>query len=137
MADDEVVEVATTFPGDSFWRTRSLRVPPFLRAMVEQGFAACAQGHTQISGVGGMSSFGSVLSFYRWKGKTEKAREIVLTFKTTRARVPELVAAIRRFHPYDVPYIALVPLEILNPDYTKWAREATATTRSARARRKR
>ena len=63
---------------------------------------------------------------YRWQGKTENAEEVPLLIKTTVARYPELEAAIRARHPYELPEIVAVPVDRGLPAYLDWV--ATETT---------
>jgi periplasmic divalent cation tolerance protein len=51
-----------------------------------------------------------VESVYRWKGKVESAKELLLVIKTTRSRFPVLERAIKRMHSYDVPEIIALPI---------------------------
>ena len=64
-------------------------------------------------------------SVYRWEGKTEDAEEFPVLIKTTRARYPELEAAIRAAHPYELPEIIAVPLAGGLPAYLEWVEAET------------
>ena len=59
-------------------------------------------------------------SVYRWEGKVEDASEVPLLIKTTAERYPALEAAIRQYHPYELPEIVAVPIEHGLPDYLRW-----------------
>ena len=49
-------------------------------------------------------------SHYRWKGKIECSREVLILFKTTRGRLAALERLILAKHPYDTPeFLAFVP----------------------------
>ena len=61
-----------------------------------------------------------VVSTYRWQGKVETASEVPLMIKTTMKRYPELEAAIRKAHPYEVPEIIALPIHAGLPDYLQW-----------------
>ena len=61
-----------------------------------------------------------VVSTYRWQGKVETASEVPLMIKTTIKRYPELEAAIRKAHPYEVPEIIALPIHVGLPDYLQW-----------------
>jgi len=66
-----------------------------------------------------------VRSLYWWNGKLDKARETLLVFKTAARNIPRLLARIRALHPYDVPEILVLEVEVANPPYVKWVlREA-------------
>ena len=77
-------------------------------ALVEQRLAACVNRLT------------SVESIYRWNGKVERATEVPLLIKTTRERYGALEQAIRQMHPYDVPEIVAVPIELGHAAYLRW-----------------
>jgi periplasmic divalent cation tolerance protein len=44
-----------------------------------------------------------IASVYRWQGQVQRDSEWRLGFKTTAARLPELVQALRAIHPYELP----------------------------------
>ncbi len=64
-------------------------------------------------------------SVYRWKGQIEDAEEHPLLIKSSRARYPELEAAIRAGHPYELPEIIAVPLAGGLPAYLEWVSAET------------
>jgi len=66
-----------------------------------------------------------ITSVYRWKGEVRRETEMLLRLKTAPGRAKELVAALRKLHPYELPEIVIEPLEV-TPDYAKWVAEATA-----------
>lgn len=80
-------------------------------ALVEERLAACVQ------------VLGPITSRYRWQGKVEVEREWQCLVKTTRARYPEVEAAIRRLHPYDEPEIIATEIVAGSPGYLAWVEE--------------
>ncbi len=78
------------------------------QALVESELAACVQVLPQIT------------SIYRWQGKIEQAREVLLLIKTTRAAYSELEAAIKQNHSYQTPEIIALPVEAGSTDYLGW-----------------
>jgi periplasmic divalent cation tolerance protein len=82
--------------------------------LVEERLAACVQ-------VGG-----PVTSRYRWEGRVETARELLLVAKTTEDRLEALTAAVVELHPYDVPEITAVPVVGGLGNYLDWIRAETA-----------
>lgn len=46
-----------------------------------------------------------VLSLFHWDGAVQEEEEVQVTFKTTPARLDDLVALIEADHPYDLPVI--------------------------------
>ena len=62
-------------------------------------------------------------SVYRWQGQVEQANEIPLLIKTTRERYAAVEAAVLELHPYDLPELIAVPLELGLPAYLDWVRQ--------------
>jgi periplasmic divalent cation tolerance protein len=60
------------------------------------------------------------ISFYRWRGKVVKSTETYTLLKTTRKNAVKLMAELKRLHPYDVPCIAEVSLNKINPEFERW-----------------
>jgi periplasmic divalent cation tolerance protein len=83
------------------------------RATVEQKLAACVNVYPPMT------------SYYVWQGKLEDGAEVSAFFKTRRALVPEVIAALRKLHPYTTPCFLVLPIEGGNSDYLAWAREQT------------
>jgi periplasmic divalent cation tolerance protein len=65
-------------------------------------------------------------SLYRWKGQVEGAEEFPMLIKTTRERYPQLEAAVRKNHPYDLPEIIAIPLAAGLPAYLDWVASETS-----------
>src|SRR5579859_3613417 len=85
------------------------------RVVVEQRVAACAQ------------VIGPITSTYWWEGKIETAKEWLCLIKSRQELYPQLEAAIREAHSYDVPEILAVPVTDGNPMYLNWIREETGS----------
>ena len=78
---------------------------------------------TRLAGCGNILQ-SPVRSIYRWKEKTESAREVLLVIKTSRSRFPELQAAIKRLHSYEVPEIIALPIAAGSQSYLSWLAES-------------
>jgi periplasmic divalent cation tolerance protein len=85
------------------------------RSLVETRLAAC-----------GNILRSPVQSIYRWKEKIESAREVLLVIKTSRRRFPELQAAIKRLHSYEVHEIIALPIVAGSQGYLSWLAESVA-----------
>ncbi len=59
-------------------------------------------------------------SHYWWKGRLEKAREVAMTFKTTKKSLPSLMRTLKQSHPYETPEIVAVRIQAGHPAYLKW-----------------
>jgi len=82
-------------------------------ALIEKRLAAC------------VNILSPCRSVYRWKDKTEDVEEFPVLIKTARGRYPELEAAIRAAHPYELPEIIAVPLAGGLPAYLEWVEAET------------
>jgi periplasmic divalent cation tolerance protein len=78
------------------------------RALVERRLAACVNVVPQIA------------SIYRWKGELARETEWLLLVKTVERRFPEVRAALRELHSYELPEIVAVPIAAGDPDYLAW-----------------
>jgi periplasmic divalent cation tolerance protein len=78
------------------------------RQVVEERLAAC------------VNILGPCRSVYRWQGALESAEEVPAILKTTAARADALIARIAALHSYDVPCVAVWPIDKLHLDYAEW-----------------
>ena len=79
------------------------------RGVVERRLAACAN----IWGAG-------VESIYRWKGRVEKAREVMMVLKTTAKQLAGLEREVKRLHSYEVPEFVVLPIVAGSREYLRW-----------------
>ena len=82
------------------------------RTLVRERLAAC------------VTSLRGVKSEYRWKGKLERATEVLLMIKTMRRTLTRLTKRVRELHSYEVPEILALPVLGGNADYLQWLRES-------------
>jgi len=64
-------------------------------------------------------------SVYRWQGTVRHEEEHPVLIKTTRESYAALEAAIREAHPYELPEIVAVPIELGLPAYLDWVAAET------------
>jgi periplasmic divalent cation tolerance protein len=67
-----------------------------------------------------------VSSIYRWKGKVEKAREVLLILKSTRKAFAKLEREVRRLHSYETPEIIALPIVAGSRAYLEWLRDSVS-----------
>jgi periplasmic divalent cation tolerance protein len=79
------------------------------RAVVEKRLAACANILQS-----------PVRSVYRWKGRVEQAREVLMLLKTTANRLGALETEVKRLHSYEVPEFVALPIVAGSQGYLKW-----------------
>ena len=78
------------------------------RSVVEERLAACA------------NILGPCRSIYRWQGAVEEADEVAAIFKARAGKAGALTARIAELHSYDVPAIAVWPIDSAWPAYADW-----------------
>jgi periplasmic divalent cation tolerance protein len=78
--------------------------------LVAQHLAACVQMLPEMESV------------YRWQGKTERQREVLLIAKTLRSRFAVLEKAVRASHSYATPEIVALPVIAGSLPYLEWLR---------------
>ncbi len=61
-----------------------------------------------------------ICSVYRWQGQVQHDSEWRLGFKTTATRLPELVAALRAIHPYELPSFYTLAAEPATVEWRRW-----------------
>jgi periplasmic divalent cation tolerance protein len=83
--------------------------------LVERELAACVQ------------LLPPMVSIYRWQGAIERANEVLLLIKTTRAAYPRLEITIKENHPYQTPEIVALPVEAGLDDYLNWLAASVKT----------
>ena len=85
----------------------------FVRQLVDERLVAC----------------GTILpraeSIYRWEGKVTTSEEAVVLLKTARARWDALSQRVRDLHPYQVPELLAVPVDVGLEPYLAWLRAET------------
>jgi periplasmic divalent cation tolerance protein len=85
------------------------------RTVVEEGLAAC------------INILGPCRSIYRWQGAIETADEVPAILKTTAEGADSLIARVAAMHSYDVPCIAVWPIERLLLSYSEWVESAVGS----------
>lgn len=81
------------------------------RALVENSLAAC------------VNIFPQMLAIFAWEGEIEEADEAAMIVKTVRAREAEVLAEIKRLHPYAVPARLVWPVSGGGEDFLRWIAE--------------
>lgn len=71
-----------------------------------------------------VSAVPNVTSIYRWRGKVERAREVLVVVKTSMKKLDRLIPRIKELHSYEVPEILALRIERGLPEYLKWISES-------------
>jgi periplasmic divalent cation tolerance protein len=67
-------------------------------------------------------------SVYRWKGETQREKEVLLLAKTTQDKFDELERQVRALHSYETPEIVAVPISGMSEPYRAWLLENVSDT---------
>lgn len=78
------------------------------RLVVAQHLAAC------------VNVIPRVRSYYRWNGAIESADEYLLVIKSSRDRMPALLASLEKEHSYEVPEVIALPVVEGAANYLNW-----------------
>lgn len=78
------------------------------RSLVAQRVAAC------------VNVIPKVRSYYRWKGALESTDEYLLVVKSSRDRMPALLASLEKEHSYEVPEAIALPVVDGAANYLNW-----------------
>jgi len=84
------------------------------RAIVERRLAAC------------VNILPGMISHYWWKGKIERAEEVVMFVKTRASLAHAVRNAVKENHSYTTPAIMTLSVEDVDPDYHAWITGETA-----------
>lgn len=82
------------------------------RAVIAERLAAC------------INILAPCRSIYRWRGAVETAHEVPAILKTTADQADALISRIAGLHSYDVPCIAVWPIDKLLLSYAQWVEES-------------
>ena len=68
----------------------------------------------------------SIRSFYTWKGARQEDEEVLLLVKTRAALFESrLIPAVQAAHPYELPEIIALPIQMGFEPYLSWIKEET------------
>ena len=87
------------------------------RTVIEEQLAAC------------INILGPCRSIYRWKGEIESAEEVPAILKTHSWKADELMKRIASLHSYDIPCVAVWPIEKLLRPYADWVEDSVIRDR--------
>jgi periplasmic divalent cation tolerance protein len=82
--------------------------------LVEKRLAACVQILPEME------------SIYRWQGKIERQKEVLLIAKTVSSTFAELESEVRALHSYETPEIVAFPLTAGSRPYLDWLSASVA-----------
>jgi len=89
------------------------------KILVEERLAAC------------VNIIKEIRSIYRWEGKIEDDREVLLIIKTRRGLFSNLSKRVNELHSYSVPEIIALPIVEGSKDYIRWLSDVTEQEKSS------
>jgi len=78
------------------------------KALVSKKLAAC------------VNIIDKVESLFRWKGKVESAREVLLMVKSKSEKLPGIIKTVKANHSYQVPEIISLSIKAGDTAYLRW-----------------
>ena len=81
------------------------------RLLLEKRLAACV-------------NLSSIRSRYRWQGKIERGKEVLLLVKTEARHLKAIGRCIRSAHSYEVPELIALPIQWGEKHYLRWLIES-------------
>ena len=82
------------------------------RTVIEERLAAC------------INILAPCRSVYRWQGEVETSEEVPAILKTTGEAADALISRIAGLHSYDVPCVAVWPIDKLLLSYAEWVEQS-------------
>jgi periplasmic divalent cation tolerance protein len=61
-----------------------------------------------------------VVSFFFWKSRFCRDREVLLIMKTTSSKIPSLEKELHQIHPYELPELIVLPIVGGSRRYLNW-----------------
>ena len=86
------------------------------RILAKQNFVAC------------VNILENMTSIYKWKDDLEEDGEVVMTAKTRKTHMPQLIKTVTEHHSYECPCILELPIEGGNTEYLRWIETETDIT---------
>jgi periplasmic divalent cation tolerance protein len=102
----QVALIYTTFPSKSEAKKAG-------RALIESGVAAC------------VNIFPKMTSIYIWEGQVQEEREAAMLVKTAAHRSADVLAEIKRLHPYSLPARLVLGVDGGGADFLEWITRQT------------
>jgi len=63
---------------------------------------------------------GNIKSLFRWKGKIDKAQEVLLMVKSKKTNFKKICRFVKSVHSYQVPEIIAIPVIAGDKPYLEW-----------------
>ena len=65
-------------------------------------------------------------SLFRWKGKVDQAKEVLLVVKSRKEKLAKIIKLVKSLHSYEVPEIIALPIVGGYKPYLNWINDSTS-----------
>ena len=86
------------------------------RILVKQNFVTC------------FNILENMTSIYKWKDDLKEDGEVVMTAKTRKTQMSQLIKTVTEHHSYECPCILELPIEGGNTEFLRWVETETEIT---------
>jgi periplasmic divalent cation tolerance protein len=97
----------------------------FITAPEEDEAAKIAHALVEARLAGCVNIVKNIRSIYRWEGKIEDEKEVLMIAKTEKKYFKSLEQEVKELHSYTVPEVIAVPIAEGSPDYLQWLKDVT------------
>jgi periplasmic divalent cation tolerance protein len=97
----------------------------FVTASRESEAEKIARGLIEARLAGCVNIMRNIRSIYRWEGKMEDEREVLMIAKTRKKFFRAFEKKVKEIHSYTVPEIIAVPISEGSKDYLAWLKKVT------------
>jgi periplasmic divalent cation tolerance protein len=97
----------------------------FVTASRENEAEKIARGLIEARLAGCVNIIRNIRSIYRWEGKMEDEREVLMIAKTRKKFFRAFEKKVKELHSYTVPEIIAVPISEGSKDYLAWLKKVT------------
>jgi periplasmic divalent cation tolerance protein len=97
----------------------------FITAPEEEEAANIAHALVEARLAGCVNIVKNIRSIYRWEGKIEDEKEVLMIAKTEKEHFKSLEQKVKELHSYTVPEVIAVPIAEGSPDYLQWLKNVT------------
>ncbi|MCU0652518.1 MAG: divalent-cation tolerance protein CutA [Candidatus Omnitrophica bacterium] len=67
-----------------------------------------------------------IKSLFRWQGKIDAAKEILLVIKSKKSKLPKIIKLVKSMHSYEVPEIIALPVIGGEKKYLRWINDSVS-----------
>ncbi|MCK5605771.1 divalent-cation tolerance protein CutA [Candidatus Pacearchaeota archaeon] len=80
-------------------------------ALLEEGLIACA------------NIIDGIESYFAWEDEIQKAKEVIIIFKTRQKKEDKIIKLVKQIHSYEVPCVVFTDIKHGNKEFLKWVEQ--------------